>query len=233
MPNPRYDLLLLDFDGTLCATRPAIEHCLMAALTEETSHRPSTAAIGATVERGIGLDETFRLLVPDLLERDPALLPRLVTAYRTRYAEVADAYTTCFTGWKESLESLASWGVKTAVVSNKGQGAVVASLERFGLAQLVALVVGDTPGVAKKPDAAAFDRLVSPAFPEVSRSRILVVGDTDADILFARNITADSCWARYGYGRQEACAALSPQHTIDSPNEIERVVAPALDGVRL
>jgi phosphoglycolate phosphatase len=181
-------------------------------------------AIAATVERGIGLDETFRLLVPAATAADPALVSRLVTTYRDLYGPIAEQHTTLFPGWTETLEALAFAGVHTVIVSNKGIKAVNTALARFGIDRFVTLVIGDTEGVPKKPDPAPFERLVFPAFQHVARSRALVVGDTDADILFAQNIGGHSCWARYGYGSEATCTALGPHYTIESPREIQRIV---------
>lgn len=72
---------------------------------------------------------------------------------------------------------------------------------------------------------AVFHAVILPRYPEVNRERVLVVGDTDADIRFARNIEAASCWASYGYGRREVCSALKPDYTIESPSLLLEVIA--------
>ena len=41
--------------------------------------------------------------------------------------------------------------------------------------------------------------------------RVLIVGDTEADILFAKNAGLRSCWASYGYGDEAVCKALAPE----------------------
>ena len=224
MDNRRYDLLLIDFDGTLCATRPAILHCLTAALAGATATPPAEAAVSGTIERGIGLEETFRQLAPEAIAREPDLLGRLMKSYRAMYDVEAERLTTLFPLWHRTLERVAAEGVQTAVVSNKGIAAVRTSLDRFGLTPFVALAIGDTAGVPKKPDPASFEQLVLPRFPSIHRHRTLVIGDTDADILFARHIGGHSCWARYGYGRAEICEALAPSYAIDGPEEIEAIV---------
>ena len=42
-----------------------------------------------------------------------------------------------------------------------------------------------------------------------------MVGDTEADLLFAKQCGFQSIWARYGYGHLERCQQLKPTHTLD------------------
>jgi phosphoglycolate phosphatase len=217
-----FDLILIDFDGTLCATRPAIVHCMRATLAELTGETPLEHELDAVIGRGIGLDDTFRHLAPRALHRNADLLPRLVHSYRERYAQEGDSLTSLFAGWTETLSALDSAGIVAAVVSNKGPKAVHAALARFGIDRQIALVVGDMPGVAKKPDPAVFHQIIRPAYPDVPASRILVVGDTDADIRLARNAGLVSCWAQYGYGDPVLCRSLAPDFVIETPIALGR-----------
>jgi phosphoglycolate phosphatase len=212
-----FDLLLVDFDGTLCATRQAIVHCLRATLTELVGETPHDAELDVVIGRGIALEETFHHLAPHALDGDDTLLPRLVKTYRDRYARDGDSLTTLFEGWPDALAAISAAGVAVAIVSNKGPKAVQAALAQFGIDRQVAMVVGDTPGLAKKPDPAVFNQVIRPAYPDVPVSRILVVGDTDADIRLARNAGLVSCWARYGYGDPVLCRSLAPDLVIDTP----------------
>lgn len=221
MPAARvFDLALIDFDGTLCATHLAIIHCIRAVFMSFGDAVPGSAAIQEVIGRGITLEDTFRTLAPDLVAADEALLPELVRSYRTLYSIEADAKTTLFPGWRGALAALTEAGVRIAVVSNKGPTAVKAALDRFAIADLVTLVLADTPGAPKKPDPAIFTQIVQPLFPAILPERILVVGDTDADIRLALNAGLRSCWARYGYGNHASCEALRPHFIIDSPDEL-------------
>jgi len=41
-----------------------------------------------------------------------------------------------------------------------------------------------------------------------------MVGDTEADLHFARDVGIRSCWASYGYGDHDGCRALAPDYEI-------------------
>ena len=223
MPALKFQLVLIDFDGTLCATQDAIAHCVKATLLEETGAAPCDASVLEVISSGVGLEDTFRTLVKRTLDAES--VSRLIKTYRARYDVEGDPRTTIFPGWRDVLSSLSRLGVAAVVVSNKGIKSVQNAMNQFGIANQVALVIGDTPGISRKPDPAIFHAVIQPRYPEVNRGRILVVGDTDADIRFARNIQAASCWASYGYGRREACSALKPDYTIESPLSLLKVIA--------
>jgi phosphoglycolate phosphatase len=223
MPAPKFDLVLIDFDGTLGATRAAIAHCVKATLLEVTGSAPSDSSVLEVISSGAGLEDTFRTLIKGTLDLDS--VSQLIKSYRARYDVEGDPRTTMFPGWRDVLSALSRLGVAAVVVSNKGIKSVLSAVNQFGIADRVALVIGDTPGIPTKPDPAVFHALIQPRYPEVERERILVVGDTDADIRFARNIEAASCWASYGYGRREVCSALKPDYTIESPSSLLKVIA--------
>ena len=106
-----------------------------------------------------------------------------------------------------------------AIVSNKGVAAVKTALQRNGLGGYVPeeLIIGDkTPGAQRKPDPASFVDVLVPILEAtfgisvMPGEGVLVIGDTVADIQFARNIGGRSCWCRYGYGDRGACEGLGP-----------------------
>lgn len=68
---------------------------------------------------------------------------------------------------------------------------------------------------------------IKPAFEQragvggLSAGDVLVVGDTEADIRYARNIGARSVWCSYGYGEQERCRELKPEFVVGGLEEVK------------
>jgi phosphoglycolate phosphatase len=211
--SPKYKLAIFDFDGTLFDTRRAIAHCIQRTFDVRGQARPPATAISRTVSQGIGLEDTFSRLLP---AGNPQLshLPLWVTTYRCLYKDEGEQQVRPFGDVGSLLSKLKNSGTQIAVVSNKGAAAVHHALDAFNLAVHVSLVVGDTPGMAKKPDPMCFEQVIRPHFGKEVCMEAVVIGDTAADIKFARNIGAHACWARYGYGDTEECAALLPEMTI-------------------
>jgi phosphoglycolate phosphatase len=113
------------------------------------------------------------------------------------------------------------------VVSNKGSAAIRRSLDRFELAAFIDLVLGDDAAAPIKPDPALLTDRIAPKFPQIAKARMLMIGDTEVDIRFARAAQIACCWAAYGFGGRSHCEALSPEYVIESIDELSEIVGGA------
>lgn len=216
-----FKLFIFDFDGTLCATHEAICYCL------EQTHRhygvpvPPLADMLRAIGAGISLADTLLRFNPTLDADGPGGPEEWVKTYREIYnSGEGQSRTVLFDGAIDMLQALSDSGATIVVVSNKGEKAVHAALEHFGIGPYVSLAVCDTNGVEKKPKPDSFHKLIRPRLGHISLEQTLVIGDTTADILYARNIGASSCWAAHGYGAPDECAALTPDFTIRSLRDL-------------
>lgn len=206
-----YKLLILDFDGTLCATHDAIIFCIKRTFKLLNISMPKHDFIDETIRAGLGMKKTIEVLCPDLTYQQ---VQHALTTYETIYLAEGEDKSSVFPKTAETLEKLSALGLILTVVSNKAVTAVNTALERFQLKQYIAMVIGDTQTLKKKPDPMAYIDFIKPKYKEISPKQILMIGDTPADLLFAQNIGADSCWAEYGYGDKKACLAIHPTYTI-------------------
>jgi phosphoglycolate phosphatase len=147
-----------------------------------------------------------------------------VATYRRIYRGEAAPLLRPFPGVADTLRHLRAGGVACVLVSNKGVDAVRRSIDESALDGLVELVIAEEPGVPKKPDPAIVSELILPHFPQLRRTQILMVGDTETDILFARRASIASCWASYGYGDPQRCRMLAPTYEISSTTELLALV---------
>ncbi|KAJ5344511.1 hypothetical protein N7452_002515 [Penicillium brevicompactum] len=226
-------LVIFDFDGTLFDTHESISQTIKLIFdTLLPSHTPPQDEVLRMIASGAGLTETFTTLHPYPAEFTPAVENEWVEKYRSLYNTHGQALVKAFPGAKDLLTELTALGIPTAIVSNKGVAAVKTALERNGLEGLVPedLIVGDkTPGAKRKPDPSSFTDVLAPALQRkygvrIAGQKVLVVGDTMADIEFARNIGSQVCWCRYGYGDREACQTLGPDFVIDSLGNVVEIV---------
>ena len=201
-------IVLIDYDGTIAATRLAIVECLTQALAAAGVPDPSLDAIEAVIASGVPIQAAFASFAP----RDS--VENCVRIYRERYPETDLRMTTIFDGARETIETLAAFGVPLVILSNKGSVAVKAALERFDLAKNIRAVIAGEPGQPSKPDPKVFDERVAPLFPGCRKASFLMVGDTASDLAFARAVKIRSCWASYGYGDPDDCRALAPDYRI-------------------
>jgi phosphoglycolate phosphatase len=114
--------------------------------------------------------------------------------------------------------------VRLAVVSQKARAGLVQLLEQLEIGRYFDLVLGSDDVTVPKPQAALFERHVASRYPGVAVDRVLVVGDTAIDLLFAANIGASSCWAEYGYGDERGCRALGSTYSIADVKSVLPVI---------
>lgn len=226
-------LAIFDFDGTLFDTHESISQTIK--LTFDSllpTHAPPQSEIHRLISSGAGLADTFQALHPTPSEFTSAVENEWIEQYRALYATHGQLLIKAFPGAKELLAELNAHKIPIAIVSNKGVAAVRTALQRNGLEGYVPedLIVGDkTPGAKRKPDPASFAVLV-PILREryglrdVDPKNVLVIGDTLADLQFAKNISSKACWCRYGYGDREACQNAGPDLIVDDLEEVVGIV---------
>ena len=215
------DTLLLDFDGTICATAPAIRFSFVKAFSELCADLPDPGRIETSIGSGLTLRETIRFLHPvSNISREEVL--ELERRYREVYSSEGCQHEVLFSGAEATLEECAR-RAKIIVLSNKGLKAIEAAIDRFALGQFVSAVLAERPHSPWKPDARLFDE-VQRRVPGVLRDRSLVVGDTEADLRFARNAGLSSCWAAYGYGQDSACRAVGFDYLLDELEGLPRIL---------
>ncbi|MFT8808141.1 HAD family hydrolase [Gluconobacter sp.] len=208
----RFPILLLDYDGTLAETQPAILRSLKEAFGASGIAAPSAEVLRQELTRGGTLQTLFQAIVPDSDAHDAATFVR---HYRAFYPAADVEETVLFDGVVETLAALKEQGKTLAILSNKHAPTVCASIARFGLTSFFTGVIASEPDFPHKPDPRVMEERVLPLFPKQPRSDFLMVGDTAADLQFARNAGIASCWASYGHGSASQCKVLRPDMQID------------------
>lgn len=216
-------LTLFDFDGTLSDTREAIIAGLRTLVNERMPAPPSDAVLHEHVSRGTGLHATIRALHPE-----PATIEHEIedwaTHYRDAYGVHAPSSERLYNGAREAVEQAAQLG-PVVIVSMKHTSELGRSIERFGLALLVAKFFGDDDGVTPlKPHPELWFDAISPQFPQHSAEQTLMIGDTAHDLEFAANSGLARCWAAYGYGDETLCESVGFDMRADSATDLQAVL---------
>jgi phosphoglycolate phosphatase len=213
---PGFPIYLLDFDGTLAATRPAGLACLTRTFAER-DVSVSSGVVESVIGSGVPLEAAIAMLVPGLTTNDVA---DCTTRYRELYPDIDAAMTSLFEGVRETMSALHHDGRKIVVVSNKGRVALEAALARFDLLDMTSAILAADPGLPVKPDPQAFHRRVRPLFEDASLADFIMVGDTAADIGFAQAAGIASCWVSYGYGDADRCLSMKPDFVADALSDL-------------
>ena len=218
-----FKVVVFDYDGTLFDTRPAIVHCIQRAFAACGRPIPTLEAIAGTVRTGLPLQETFFILDKNL-STERAALNEIVGTYRKIYLDEGAPLAKPFVGVRDALQDIHAHGIKCVVVSNKGIAAIRQSLDQSQLSSFADFVFGDEPGLPKKPDPAILLDHILPRYAQLQRGEMLMVGDTEIDIILAKRAGIACCWASYGYGETERCRTLKPEHEISGIEELPALV---------
>ena len=218
----KYKLLIFDFDGTLCATHDAIINSVTKTFEYYNIQPPMGDSIKSTI--GKSLEDAFAILSGGEISRNDKILKEWVIKYREIYSRIWADHTFLFENVKYLLSKFVESGIHIVVISNKGAEAVNSALCHYGIKEYISFIAGDIKGVNKKPDPMPYNKIIKPEFPDVAKKNILMVGDTETDLEFAKNIKVNACWCKYGYGDFEKCMELNPEYSISSFLKLDNIV---------
>ncbi|HEX4409756.1 MAG TPA: HAD family hydrolase [Xanthobacteraceae bacterium] len=219
-----FKAVAFDYDGTLFDTRPAIVHSIQRTFENAGRPVPPLEDIVRTIASGAALPDTF-LILDRVLRQQPATLQDRIKTYRAIYLAEGMPLLNPFAGVHNVLRQLRDDCIKCIVISNKGIAAIERSLAIADLTSFIDMVLADAPGMPRKPDPRLLTDHVLPKFAGLRNQDILMVGDTEADIHFAKATGMACCWAAYGFGDAERCRALKPEYEIAGIEELPAIIA--------
>ena len=189
--------VIWDLDGTLLNTLDDLAASVNAALAMNGMPLRSTEEVRAFV--GNGIRNLMIRAVPGG-EANPAF-DKALEDFTRHYGAHSRDRTRPYDGILEMLDRLSAAGVKHAIVSNKIDFAVKA-LSRAYFGERMCAAIGDDPSRARKP---APDSVFA-AMREmgVTAQETVYVGDSDVDVLTARNAGVPCVAVLWGF-RDEAC----------------------------
>ena len=219
IPAGSLRLLVFDLDGTLIDS--GADLCASVNAMLRNFGRPELPQ--DVISTYIG-DGAARLVSRSLGEPDdPAFLDSALTYFLDYYREHKLDHTYVYPGVFASLDSLRPEPVGTqragvlramAVLTNKPIGPSLAICEALGLSPYFFRIYGGNSFPTKKPDPEGLRALMQEA--GVTALETLMIGDSDVDILTARNAGVWSIGCSYGLS-PHTLATVPPDCLVDSP----------------
>ncbi|MDH3583643.1 MAG: HAD family hydrolase [Phycisphaerae bacterium] len=205
--------ILFDLDGTLLDTLGDIATAANAALAELGQPTHPTAAFRDMV--GAGAD----VLMQQALGADRAeLVERGLAAFKSHYRLHLTDQTRPYDGVTDVLDHMVTRGVPGAVLTNKPQAAaervVAALLDRFPWAA----IVGQRPGVPRKPDPTAALRIAADL--GVEPGRCLFVGDSHIDMHTASAAGMTGIGAAWGFRSRRELTESGAVRVVEQPRDL-------------
>ncbi len=202
--------VIFDLDGTLLDTLGDLHAAVNHVLTEFGYPERTIGEVCRFV--GNGAAQLIRLAVPEGEDWEPVL-----AAFQVWYAAHCDILTAPYAGIEEALAILGET-YPLAVVSNKPDRAVK-ELAKIYFPALYAR--GESTDCPRKP---APD-MVFKAMEAIGVERCVYVGDSDVDILTAKNAGVECLSVTWGFRGEEELRAAGATHFCHDPADLPKAIA--------
>ncbi len=221
IPGHTAKLLIFDLDGTLIDSRQDLANSINAMLRHFGKKELPHEVIASYIGDGAPMLVRRSLGDPD----DENFVQDALLYFMAWYREHKLDNTYVYDGIKEALQAIQKsrdgQPLKMAVLSNKPVGPSRAIVEALGLGPYFFQVYGGNSFHTKKPDPAGVQALLEEA--SVFAEETIIIGDSDIDVLTARNAGIFSVGVTYGLSPHTLQDA-PPDVLIDKPQELATVL---------
>ena len=213
-----YSAVVFDLDGTLADTAADIREALVSALARENLPPIDVKSVRLMIGGGP------RLLVERALHRlhvetDHDLVTRLTASFHREYLTQGNRHSKLFSGVEGTLRTLHTAGIRVGLCSNKPDDLCRMLVRSFSLDEYFDEILGSGENLPRKPDPAPLLRIIERL--GVSPGDALYVGDSETDVITARNAGVPVMLVNYGY-TVRAASQLGADAVIDSVADLVR-----------
>ena len=213
-----YKVVMLDFDGTIARTIPAILHA-----SEKMLNMHGYTIDPVQVERnfGLALPEAFRCFANDPTIDDETI-EQMVVEFNNIYREECEPLIELFDGVAVTLDALKRADVTLLIASNNIRSVLERLTSRLNIAHYFDGIIcaDDVVNTKPSPDIAllALERY------GVNGNKALVVGDSTYDMDMGRGANCDLCGVSFGSHTPEMLRERGARYIVDHFSEIEKIV---------
>lgn len=203
----QYQLIVFDWDGTLIDSEARIVNCMRTAI--EDLQLPSRTHDEMRNVIGLGLQEALATLYPD---GNPDIYQDLVDRYRHHFLVQDDTPSELFSGVEDLLAALRERGHYLAVATGKGRVGLEKALDETGLRTFF-----DYTRCADETRSKPHPQMLEEIMDRlgVMPDDTLMIGDTEYDLLMAKNAGTSALAVSYGVHEKQRLLACNPLDCVD------------------
>lgn len=213
----KYKAIIWDMDGTLLNTLDDLTDCVNYALTKYGLPKRDISETRHFVGNGIG--RMIRLSLPQ--DADEETYEKVFESFKEYYTDHCKIKTGPYPGVQQLLSRLKAEGFKMAIVSNKVDFALKAlAKECFG--DSIDVAIGEREGLRRKPE----PDMVELAMKEIGaqKSETVYIGDSDVDLMTARNSGLDCINVLWGFRTKEELTACGATRFASDTDELFKML---------
>lgn len=173
--------VVFDLDGTLIDSTVAILHSLFTA-ADHYNVKTAITKNESYLFMGKSLKETLKIMMPDA---DQETINNVGKYYVEHYYEFCVKDAKLFPGVAETIRTLYNLGIKLAVATAKHSDCASLELKTAGVDNLFLSIRGTDQGVPSKPDPKMLLDICKQF--SLKPEEVIMVGDTDRDVMFGKN----------------------------------------------
>ncbi|MBO6088239.1 HAD family hydrolase [bacterium] len=207
------DTVIFDMDGTLLNTLDDIVESVNRTLIEFKFPARKKNEIRQFV--GNGVNNLFEKALPQ--NTDYNIRSKCVEFFKKEYSKNMYINTTPYNGILSLLKAIRNSCISTAIVSNKFDKAVKDLSSRY-FGDLIDVAIGQSDKISSKPSTNG----VYEVMRELRAKKVVFVGDSDIDILTAKNARIPSIAVTWGY-RDKECLA-NANYIAETPAELMKII---------
>lgn len=213
----KYSAVIFDMDGTILNTLEDLKISLNHALRLNGFAERSLEEVRRFV--GNGIRRLVELGVPE--NTDKQTTDKVFADFNAYYALHCNDNTSAYDGITELIRELDGHGIKTAVVSNKSDYAVQELCEIYFKGMFCA-AIGLKDGIRKKPYPDSVNEVLRRL--GLTRENAVYVGDSEVDIMTAKNAGIDCISVDWGFRSDEELIAAGASAIIKNTDELKRLL---------
>jgi len=211
-----FKAVVFDLDGTLLDTLKDLAQSMNRVL--EKNGLPTHPEDRYKYFVGDGASKLVWRAVPEELRNKQDVLKRLHEEFLKDYAENWDVNTRLYPGISDMLDQLSAKDLKLAVLSNKPHEFTKLCVERFLDKWNFDLVLGDRPGIPRKPDPAGALEIAE-TFGVAPKS-CLYLGDTSIDMTTATRAGMFPVGVLWGFRDRQELEDSGARAIVAKPQEV-------------
>lgn len=224
MKTNRCHAILFDLDGTLIDSSRDLIHSLNLTLRQlnfpAIDYTTGVPFIGDGIQMLVKRALAYVQSGKPETEVDASLLDRAEQLYHKMYREHMLDTTLPYPGVVETLTEL--YGLPMAVVSNKAFRYTRMLLCNFHFEQYFQLILGGDSLPQKKPDPQPL--LHAARQFRIEPQHCLMVGDSEKDIIAAKNVGMPVCAVTYGLSSKVSLVSRHPDYLIDNIADLLKII---------
>jgi len=214
--EPKFKLIIFDWDGTLCDSVSRITNCIQIAAKEQGLPEPSFDQAANII--GLGLNDAVSYLFPDA---DDQLVTRMVNSYSAHYRLKNAGPSDFFPFVLDTLEKLKASGYFLAVATGKSRAGLDRAFKASDIDDLFhsSRCADET---ASKPNPLMLAELLNEF--GLKASEALMVGDTEYDMDMAQRINMPRLGVSYGAHHADRLHKYNPVACIDCFSDLIKYI---------